>query len=138
MLCLNMKAKVSTLHLFKSIMSEKKTFPLEQPYKDLSALVTYILRQFFKHVEEDNFLLVEVIVMLNRPPQYLTILRPSSPRTAVNGRKYQVGSQKRSRKLQKLTKPRSIPLMSMSRKVIPGANKLLSLWLRCKTEDMTN
>ena len=58
--------KVSTLALFKSILDEEKSLPREQPYKDLVALVRYLLRQFFKAVAEDNFLLVEAFYPKNR------------------------------------------------------------------------
>lgn len=51
---------VSTLYLFKQIMAEERSLPREQPYKDLVALINYVLRQFFKAVEEDSFLVVEV------------------------------------------------------------------------------
>ena len=51
---------VSTLSLFKQIMAEERTLPREQPYKDLVALINYILRKFFKAVEEDSFLIIEV------------------------------------------------------------------------------
>jgi replication fork protection complex subunit Tof1/Swi1 len=49
--------------LFKTILADQKSFPKEQPYKDLVALISYVLRQFFKAVEADSFVLVEV-----RPP----------------------------------------------------------------------
>ena len=41
-------------------MAEEKSLPKEQPYKDLVALINYILRKFFKAVAEDSFLVVEV------------------------------------------------------------------------------
>ena len=40
-------------------MAEEKTLPREQPYKDLTALINFVLRKFFKAVEEDSFLVVE-------------------------------------------------------------------------------
>ncbi|KAF8909752.1 timeless protein-domain-containing protein [Gymnopilus junonius] len=52
--------KVSTLDLFKSILVDQKSLPREQPYKDLINLVNFILRQFFKALEEDSFLAVEL------------------------------------------------------------------------------
>lgn len=55
---------VSTLFLFKQIMAEEKSLPREQPYKDLVALINYVLRQFFKAVAEDSFLVVEVRFLL--------------------------------------------------------------------------
>lgn len=58
--------QVSTLELFKSILDEEKSLPREQPYKDLVALIHYILRRFFKTVEEDSFLVVEAFYPKNR------------------------------------------------------------------------
>ena len=51
---------VSTLYLFKQIMAEERILPCEQPYKNLIALINYILRKFFKVVEEDSFFIIEV------------------------------------------------------------------------------
>ncbi|THH00303.1 hypothetical protein EW026_g2191 [Hermanssonia centrifuga] len=58
--------KVSTLDLFKNILSEEKSLPKEQAYKDLVNLINYILRKFFKAVEEDSFLMVEAFFPKNR------------------------------------------------------------------------
>ncbi|KAI0703047.1 timeless protein-domain-containing protein [Cytidiella melzeri] len=58
--------KVSTLNLFKAILSEEKSLPREQAYKDLVALINYILRKFFKDVAEDPFLLVEAFYPKNK------------------------------------------------------------------------
>ncbi|KAI0073615.1 timeless-domain-containing protein [Panus rudis PR-1116 ss-1] len=58
--------KVSTLDLFKTILAEEKTLPREQPYKDLIALINYILRRFFKAVEEDPFVIVQAFFPKNR------------------------------------------------------------------------
>ncbi|KAI0672215.1 timeless-domain-containing protein [Trametes maxima] len=57
---------VSTMHLFKQIMAEERSLPKEQPYKDLVALISYILRKFFKAVAEDSFLVVEAFFPKNR------------------------------------------------------------------------
>ncbi|EMD36798.1 hypothetical protein CERSUDRAFT_105876 [Gelatoporia subvermispora B] len=51
--------QVSTLDLFKKILSEQRSLPKDQSSKDLINLITYILRQFFKAVAEDSFLIVE-------------------------------------------------------------------------------
>lgn len=40
--------------------------PKEQPYKDLINLINYILRQFFKAVEEEGFLIVQAFFPMNR------------------------------------------------------------------------
>lgn len=52
--------KVSTLYLFKNILAEQKNFPKEQPYKDLVSLVNFLLRRFFKTVEENPIVIAEV------------------------------------------------------------------------------
>jgi hypothetical protein len=54
--------QASTLYQFKILLAEEKTFPVEQPYKDLMSLIKFILRQFFKALEKDRFLAVEVRV----------------------------------------------------------------------------
>ena len=48
------------MNLFKTILDDEKSLPREQPYKDLVALINYILRKFFKAVDEDSFLIIEV------------------------------------------------------------------------------
>ncbi|TFK28235.1 timeless-domain-containing protein [Coprinopsis marcescibilis] len=58
--------KVSTLDLFKTLLSEQKGFPREQPYKDLVNLINFILRKFFKAVEEEPFLTIEAFFPKNR------------------------------------------------------------------------
>lgn len=52
--------KVSSLNLFRNILSRQSTLPREQPYKDLVALLNFIVRKFFKAVNEDPMLIVEV------------------------------------------------------------------------------
>jgi replication fork protection complex subunit Tof1/Swi1 len=49
---------VSTLDLFRTILSDQKTLPKDQAYKDLIALISFLLRKFFKSVDDDPFLLV--------------------------------------------------------------------------------
>lgn len=51
---------MSTLNLFKSILADQKFIPRDPPYKDLVRLINFILRQFFKAIEENAFLAVEV------------------------------------------------------------------------------
>ncbi|ESK95053.1 topoisomerase 1-associated factor 1 [Moniliophthora roreri MCA 2997] len=58
--------QVSTLNLFKNILTDQKTFPREQPYKDLVNFINYILRQFFKALEKEPFLAVEAFFPKNR------------------------------------------------------------------------
>ncbi|KAF7329666.1 hypothetical protein MKEN_00229700 [Mycena kentingensis (nom. inval.)] len=58
--------KVSTLHLFQSILAAQKSFPRDQPHKDLVSLVNFILRKFFKALEEEPFLAVEAFFPKNR------------------------------------------------------------------------
>ncbi|THH29094.1 hypothetical protein EUX98_g5095 [Antrodiella citrinella] len=57
---------VSTLHLFRAILSEEKSLPKDQAHKDLVALITFILRKFFKAVEEDSFVAVQAFFPKNR------------------------------------------------------------------------
>ncbi|KAI0752629.1 timeless-domain-containing protein [Daedaleopsis nitida] len=57
---------VSTLYLFKQIIADQKSLPTDQPYKDLVALINFLLRRFFKAVEEDSFLIVEAFFPKNR------------------------------------------------------------------------
>lgn len=67
---------MSTLNLFKTILADQKSFPKDQPYKDLVALINYVLRQFFKAVEADSFVLIEV----RSPPAFpvgITVLTRS-------------------------------------------------------------
>ncbi|KAF8153299.1 timeless protein-domain-containing protein [Crassisporium funariophilum] len=58
--------KVSTLTLFKAILADQKSFPRDQPYKDLINLINFILRQFFKALQEEPFLAVEAFFPKNR------------------------------------------------------------------------
>ncbi|KAI0301445.1 timeless protein-domain-containing protein [Russula brevipes] len=58
--------QVSALNLFKTILVDQKSFPKDQPYKDLVALINYVLRQFFKAVEADSFVLIEAFFPKNR------------------------------------------------------------------------
>jgi replication fork protection complex subunit Tof1/Swi1 len=48
------------MNLFKGILDQQRSLPKEQSYKDLVALIQYLLRQFFKAVEEEPFLIVQV------------------------------------------------------------------------------
>ncbi|EPT01958.1 hypothetical protein FOMPIDRAFT_1036026 [Fomitopsis schrenkii] len=57
---------VSTLDLFRMILADEKSLPKDQPYKDLINLINYILRQFFKAVEEESFLVVQAFFPMNR------------------------------------------------------------------------
>ncbi|KAJ7439501.1 timeless protein-domain-containing protein [Mycena latifolia] len=57
---------VSTLYLFQTILAAQKTFPRDQPHRDLVALVTFVLRRFFKALEEEPFLAVEAFFPKNR------------------------------------------------------------------------
>ncbi|KAH9851033.1 timeless-domain-containing protein [Lenzites betulinus] len=57
---------VSTLHLFRQILADEKSLPRDQPYKDLVALINYILRKFFKAVSDESFVIVEAFFPKNR------------------------------------------------------------------------
>lgn len=58
--------QISALNLFRTVLGDQKSFPKDQPYKDLVALINYILRQFFKAVEADSFVLIEALFPKNR------------------------------------------------------------------------
>ncbi|KAJ7038064.1 timeless protein-domain-containing protein [Mycena alexandri] len=57
---------VSTLYLFQTILAAQKTFPRDQPHRDMVSLVNYVLRKFFKALEEEPFLAVEAFFPKNR------------------------------------------------------------------------
>ena len=63
---LNSCAQVSTLNLFKMILDDQKSLPRDQAYKDLTNLVNFILRKFFKALAEDSFLAVEVHLIFKK------------------------------------------------------------------------
>ncbi|KII91841.1 hypothetical protein PLICRDRAFT_38697 [Plicaturopsis crispa FD-325 SS-3] len=56
----------STLDLFRSILADQKSLPRDQPYRDLINLINFILRKFFKALEEEPFLAVETFFPKNR------------------------------------------------------------------------
>ncbi|KAG6332144.1 hypothetical protein ID866_6944 [Astraeus odoratus] len=57
---------VSTLSLFKTILDDQRSLPKEQPYKDLVSVITFILRRFFKALDEEPFLAIEALFPMNR------------------------------------------------------------------------
>ncbi|KAI5994503.1 timeless protein-domain-containing protein [Pisolithus albus] len=57
---------VSTLQLFKTILDDERSLPKETPYKDLVRLLTFILRRFFKALDEEPFLAMEALYPMNR------------------------------------------------------------------------
>ncbi|KAI6107784.1 timeless protein-domain-containing protein [Pisolithus croceorrhizus] len=57
---------VSTLQLFKTILDDQRSLPKERPYKDLIQLLTFILRKFFKALDEEPFLAMEALYPMNR------------------------------------------------------------------------
>ncbi|EJU01446.1 hypothetical protein DACRYDRAFT_16139 [Dacryopinax primogenitus] len=78
--------KVSTLELFRHIISDERTLPNDAAHKELIQLARYTLRQFFKEVEKKPFLLVEAFFPKNRnrwkeyssyqPPEKTPRVRP--------------------------------------------------------------
>lgn len=57
---------VSTLQLFKTILDDQRSLPKDKPYKDLVSLLTFILRKFFKALDEELFLAMEALFPMNR------------------------------------------------------------------------
>ncbi|WWC91099.1 uncharacterized protein L201_006040 [Kwoniella dendrophila CBS 6074] len=51
--------KVSTMYLFRKILDLSHTLPKVESSKDLSQLINYVLRKFFKRITEDPFLIIE-------------------------------------------------------------------------------
>lgn len=48
------------------ILDDQKSLPRDQVYKDLTNLVNFILRKFFKALAEDSFLAVEVHLIFKK------------------------------------------------------------------------
>ncbi|KAL4067395.1 timeless protein-domain-containing protein [Scleroderma yunnanense] len=57
---------ISTMALFKSILDDQRSLPKDQPYKDLVQVITFILRKFFKALDEEPFLAIEALFPMNR------------------------------------------------------------------------
>lgn len=54
------------MELFNRILDDQKTLPPDLPYKELVQFVNYVLRKFFKAMEESPMLLVEAFYPKNR------------------------------------------------------------------------
>ncbi|KAF8607094.1 timeless-domain-containing protein [Ceratobasidium sp. AG-I] len=61
-----MRRIVSTMELFQSILKVQSSLPKDQPYKDLLQLINFVLRKFFKNVQDHPMLLVEAFYPKNR------------------------------------------------------------------------
>lgn len=48
------------MELFQSILKVQSSLPKDQPYKDLLQLINFVLRKFFKNVQDHPMLIVEV------------------------------------------------------------------------------
>jgi hypothetical protein len=135
--------QVSALNLFKTVLGDQKSFPKDQPYKDLVALINYILRQFFKAVEADSFVLIEVTLSLptalpsqrNRHPR---VYRHYSRRTGTNGKSTRAGNLRQRVTTTARTSIRSSRPMSKLRKDTPGASSLPSPWLPSRRQGKAN
>ncbi|ODO06093.1 topoisomerase 1-associated factor 1 [Cryptococcus wingfieldii CBS 7118] len=53
--------KVTTMILFQRILENKHALPDAPASRDLTTLITFILRKFFKHVEKDPYIIIEVL-----------------------------------------------------------------------------
>lgn len=58
--------EVTTLHLFRRILDVKASLPSTDSTRDLSQIITFILRKFFKRVQEDPFIIIEAITPKGR------------------------------------------------------------------------
>jgi replication fork protection complex subunit Tof1/Swi1 len=57
---------VSTLNLFRHILDDKSRLPFGDGTSDLYRLIQYVLRQFFKRLEADPFVMVEIFLPKSR------------------------------------------------------------------------
>lgn len=55
-----MRSQVSTLYLFKRILDDQRSLPNDRAYKELLQVITLIARRFFKALDEEPFLAIEV------------------------------------------------------------------------------
>jgi hypothetical protein len=97
--------QVSTLDLFKKILADQKSFPRDQPYKDLINLITFILRQFFKALDEEPFLAIEVGRYLSVATRFIELTgfgRRFIRRTGAIGSSSPVGSRRRRARKKRL------------------------------------
>ncbi|KAL7421129.1 Topoisomerase 1-associated factor 1 [Cryptotrichosporon argae] len=53
--------RVSVLHLFRKILDDQASLPADDNTKNLLQLVTFVLRKFFKRVDQDPFVIVEAL-----------------------------------------------------------------------------
>ena len=53
--------QVTALHLFQRIIDSKASLPNADSSRDLIFLINFILRKFFKKVQEDPFLIIEAL-----------------------------------------------------------------------------
>ncbi|KAI6145317.1 hypothetical protein BKA82DRAFT_4172415, partial [Pisolithus tinctorius] len=60
------KAEGLYFNLFKTILDDQRSLPKDKPYKDLVSLLTFILRKFFKALDEEPFLAMEALFPMNR------------------------------------------------------------------------
>lgn len=58
--------QVSSLALFRNIMDSKLSLPAGDSSRDLIQLVTFIVRKFFKRLQEDPFLMIEALMPKSR------------------------------------------------------------------------
>ena len=67
------------MELFQSILKVQSSLPKDQPYKDLLQLINFVLRKFFKNVQDHPMLIVEVRrSFLSTLPFHFTLLSSST------------------------------------------------------------
>lgn len=54
------------MYLFQQILESQASLPKGDATRDLSQLITFVLRKFFKRVKEDPFLIVEALASKSR------------------------------------------------------------------------
>lgn len=61
-MCPTQIPQVSGLNVFKQLLDDQRSLPAHQSSEDAVALVNYILRKFFKAMEQDPFIAVEAFL----------------------------------------------------------------------------
>ena len=54
------RCQVTTLELFRRILDDQPCLPKTAPYKDLTRVITFVLKNFFKLAQTNELLFVEV------------------------------------------------------------------------------
>jgi len=82
---------ISSLHLFRLILDDKESLPKGDGTKNLLQLINYILRQFFKKVEKDPWVIVEAALPKRRGDwQHLSSLNDDEDDDEMGGQRSRI------------------------------------------------